>query len=166
MGYIKKVYREMLNKMDYMNYFPKKWDEFVNKQELEQNLIIKKGKECVCTNCKHIFKCDKKVNEQAKCPNCKNTYTIKKSNLKNYTFVDDLAFLDSVDSKFILRIFELRSNYNNVSMYYGFNRSIVEYARIIPNEYNSIFINERVSRCQCYIHVNHFLNARKMEIIY
>lgn len=160
MGYIKKVYREILENIDYMNYFPDKWDKFVSNQEKYQNLLIKKGNKCVCTNCKHIFKSNKKVKEKEKCPNCKNTYIIRKSNLKNFTFIDDLAFLDRVNDKFVLRIFELRSSYNNISKYYGFNRSIVEYARILPEEHNITFVNDRVSRCQCYIHVNHFSNAR------
>lgn len=164
MGYIKKEYREILEKMDYMDYLPRKWDEFVSKQEEQQNLLIKKGNQCICTNCKHIFKSNKKVKQTEKCPYCKNTYTIKRSNLKNYTFIDDLAFLDKVDGKFVLRIYELRSTYNNISKYYGFNRSIVEYARIIPEEHNATFVNERVSKCQCYIHVNHWLYARQMEI--
>lgn len=166
MGYIKKVYREILEDMDYMNYYPDKWDEFVSKQEVKQNLLIKKGNECVCTNCKHIFKSKKKVKQKDKCPNCKNTYLIKKSNLKNFIFLDDLAFLDRVNDKFVLRIFELRSSYNNFTKDYGFNRSIVEYARIIPEERNAVFVNNRVSKCQCYIHVNHWSDARTMAITY
>ncbi len=164
MGYIKKAYRKILEEMDYMNYLPPKWSEFVSVQEKKHNLFIKKGNECVCTNCKHIFKINKKVNESGKCPNCKNTYIIKRSNLKRYSFIDDLAFLDKVDGKFIIRIFELFSYYCNISK--KFNSSIVEYARIMPDEYDATFVNDRVSKCQCYIHVNHRQNARKMEIIY
>lgn len=166
MGYVKKAYRELLEQIDYMEYLPHKWNEFVSKQEEKQNLLIKKENECVCTNCKHIFKTNKKVKETAKCPNCKNTYLIKKSNLKTYSFIDDLAFLDKVDGKFVLRIFELYSSYDNISKYYGFNRSIVEYARIIPEERDAVFVNERVSKCQGYIHVNHWSNIRQMEITY
>ena len=122
MGYIKKAYRKILEEMDYMDYLPPKWSEFVSVQEKKHNLFIKKGNECVCTNCKHIFKINKKVNESGKCPNCK------------------------ISKKF--------------------NSSIVEYARIMPDEYDATFVNDRVSKCQCYIHVNHRQNARKMEIIY
>ena len=56
MGYIKKAYRKILEEMDYMDYLPPKWSEFVSVQEKKHNLFIKKGNECVCTNCKHIFK--------------------------------------------------------------------------------------------------------------
>lgn len=164
MGYIKKAYRKILQEMDCMNYLPPKWSEFVSEQEKKHNLLIKKGNECVCTNCKHIFKTSKKIKQTAKCPNCKNTYIIKRSNLKRYSFVDNISFLDKVDGKFVIRVFELFSYYCNISK--KFNSSIVEYARIMPDEYDATFVNDRVSRCQCYIHVNHRPNARKMEIIY
>lgn len=42
MGYVKKAYRELLEQIDYMNYLPNKWNEFVSKQEEKQNLLIKK----------------------------------------------------------------------------------------------------------------------------
>ena len=138
---------------------PNGWDEFVEKTSKLQNLLIKKKGECVCTNCKHIFHTKKKVGEKAKCPNCKNTYLIKQCNLKNYYFEDDLGFLELHDGIFVLRLFELASSYNNTTKYYGFNNSIVEYARIFIDEPDATFVNDRVSKCQCYIHVNHLSSA-------
>ena len=155
MGYIKKKYREMLEIMDYRNYLPPKWYDFINEKAVAHNLIIKQGKECICTNCKHSFFSIKKVKEIAKCPNCKQKYEIKRSNLKNYEFEDRLILLDKIDNQFIARVFELRSEYNNDSKYYEFDRSTVEYARFIPNEYHTTFINERVSKNQGCINIYH-----------
>lgn len=86
MGYIKKRYRKILEDIDNNPDLPNGWEKFVDNISIYQNLLIKKKNECVCTNCKHIFNTNKKVGEDAKCPNCKNTYHIKKSNLKYYMF--------------------------------------------------------------------------------
>ena len=81
MGYVKVAYRNIFKKLDYYSEMPKGWNKFVDKQAIYQNLIIKFGKgKCHCTNCNHDFFSNKKVNEIAKCPNCKNKYLIKRSN--------------------------------------------------------------------------------------
>ena len=159
MGYIKNVYREILNRMDYMNYVPNGWDEFIEKHKENHNLLIKSNGKCVCTNCKHIFSTTKKVNEKVKCPNCKHTYLIKRNNLKNYSFYDDLSYVEKVDDKLILRVFELRSDYNNINKDYSIRDSIVEYARIVIGERDCVFINERVSRNTGPTVVYHFRDA-------
>jgi hypothetical protein len=160
MGYIKKQHRVMLEEMDNQNYMPNKWQDFVDKVAVGHNLIIK-GKECVCTNCKHSFFSKKKIKGQEKCPNCKQTYILKRSNLKYYVFKDNLLFLDVVDNQFVARIFEICSSYNNSTKYYGFNTSIVEYARFIPNEYNAVFVNERTSKNQGGPYISHYALHRE-----
>ena len=155
MGYIKVAYQRILRHLDYYSILPKGWNEFVKKQEIKQNLIIKSSKnKCFCTNCNHEFISRKKVNEQAKCPNCKNKYLIKRSNLRHYEFKDYLSILDNVDDTFVIRYFELRTTIDSEHEHHS---SVVEFAREIPtnNYYRDIFVNERVSKCQCHIYIHH-----------
>lgn len=94
MGYIKIAYQEILKELDYSSVFPKGWEKFVKKQEIHHNLIIKSSKnKCFCTNCKHEFTSNKKVNEEVKCPSCNNKYLIKRSNLRYYDFKDYISIL-------------------------------------------------------------------------
>lgn len=168
MGYIKKKYREILEEIDcrYNYNIPYNWDDFVNTVASEyHNLIIKRTKnQCICTNCKHEFISTKKVNETEKCPNCKNTYRIKRSNLKNYIFEDIAVLVDKVDTQLVLRLFEIRSVYDNESRYYGFKVSSAEYARMIPFEHDCTFVNERASKNQGYVHVYHISNPGKWRL--
>ena len=154
MGYVKVAYRNIFNKMD--SYcLPKYWDKFVKKQEEKQNLIIKSNKnKCYCTNCKQYFISRKKVNEETKCPYCHNKYLIKRSNLKYYEFKDYLSILNKVDNTFVLSYFELKTV---IDSKHNHNSSVVEFAREILNNnyYREVFVNNRVSKCQCYIYINH-----------
>ena len=155
MGYIKVAYQRILRHLDYYSILPNGWNEFVKKQEIKQNLIIKSSKnKCFCTNCNHKFISRKKVNEQAKCPNCKNKYLIKRSNLRHYEFKDYLSILDNVDDTFVIRYFELRTTIDSEHEHHS---SVVEFAREIPtnNYYRDVFVNERVSKCQCHIYIHH-----------
>ena len=75
MGYIKKAHREILKILDDTPSFPNGWDNFVDKQAVYHNLIIKSAKnKCFCTNCKSYFISKKKINQEVRCPNCHNTY--------------------------------------------------------------------------------------------
>ncbi len=131
--YIKKKERELFKLIDDKLKIPSKWIKFVDKQRVHHNLIIKKKNEYICTNCKHIFHSDKKVNEECKCPNCKNTYLVKSDRLKDYTFKDQLAIFDKVDNYYIERIFQLESHYHNGYInYYCF-----EWGRNIYDKYFS-----------------------------
>lgn len=155
MGYIKFAHRQILNILDNTSSLPKEWNTFVHKQTLPHNLIIKASKnKCFCTNCKHEFIRKKKINQTTKCPNCKNTYLIKRSNLKYYEFKDDLSFLDIINNTFVIRYFELKTVINALHKPHS---SIVEYAReiISNNYYRDVYINERVSRCQRHIYIYH-----------
>lgn len=165
MGYIKVKYRRMLEEIDcrYNYNIPYNWNDFVDKVAVKHhNLIIKKPKnKCICTNCKHEFTTTKKAKEYEKCPNCKNTYMIKMYNLKHYIFEDVAVLVDKVDSQLILRLFEIRSKYDNINRYYGFKVSSAEYARVIPFEQDCTFVNDRTSKNQGYVHVYHISNPGK-----
>lgn len=155
MGYIKIAYRKIFEQLDRCADFPRGWDEFVNKQTIFHNLIIKSSKnKCHCTNCNHDFISKKKVNEEVKCPNCHNKYLIKRSNLKYYEFKDYLSILDYVNDTFVIRYFELKTIIDALHESYS---SIVEFGREIPtnNSYNRVFANERVSKNQCHIAIYH-----------
>lgn len=164
MGYVKVKYRNIFKELDYYSYMPNGWDKFVKKQAQFQNLIIKSSKgKCHCTNCEYDFISNKKVNEYAKCPNCKNRYLIKRSNLKYYDFKDYLSILDIVDGVFVIRYFELKTI---IDANHSHNSSVVEFAREIPTDesgkyyygYNygsNVYVNERVAKCQCHIYIYH-----------
>ena len=91
--YIRKEIREFLKKMPKEMKLPKHWRKFVNKYDIEYNLIIKHGKSYECTNCGKYFytKQVPTAKEWDICPFCHNKYDIKRSNLKNYFFLYDLA---------------------------------------------------------------------------
>lgn len=163
MGYIKVAHREILRQLDYYSSLPSGWDKFVNQNKVNQNLIIKHGKNrCHCTNCNTDFVCKKKVNEKTKCPNCYNKYLIKRSNLKYYNFKDYLSILDKVDNTYIIRYFELRTI---IDAEHKCNSSVVEFGREIPcnGYYRTVFVNDRVSKCQCHIYISHFENNHYMN---
>lgn len=163
MGYIKVAYQKILRHLDNYSELPPKWDTFVEEKAKYQNLIIKSSKgHCFCTNCKNEFVSSKKINEYAKCPNCHNNYLIKRSNLRYYEFKDYLSILDIVDDIFVIRYFELKTT---IDAEYNHNSSVVEFARemVTNNWYRDVVVNDRVSRCQCHIYINHsnYYNSRK-----
>jgi len=155
MGYIKVTHQKILNYIDSYSQLPKGWNDFIKKQEKHHNLIIKSSKnKCFCTNCKQEFISTKKINEMTKCPYCKNKYLIKRSNLRYYEFKDYFSILDIIENTFVIRYFELRTI---IDALYEQDSSVVEFAREIPNNsyYRDVFVNERVSRCQCHIFISH-----------
>ena len=155
MGYIKVEYQKILNILDTKNTLPNGWSEFVKKQTIPQNLIIKHSKNnCYCTNCKNYFFSKKKVNDTAKCPHCHNKYLIKRSNLKYYEFKDYLSILDRINNTFVVRYFELKTI---IDAQHNTDYSVVEFAREIPSRSyrRSVVVNNRVSRCQCHIYISH-----------
>ena len=160
MGYVKKAYRIIFETLDNKMEYPKGWDEFVNKNAIPHNLIIKIGKgKCHCTNCDNDFFSNKKVGEKIKCPYCRNKYLIKRSNLRYFDFKDYLSFLELIDNKFIIRYFELRTF---IDASHKHHSSVVEFAReiISDNHYREMYVNERVSKCQCYIYIHHSSNYK------
>ena len=120
MGYIRVAHREILRQLDNFSFLPNGWNDFIRKQEIPHNLIIKSRKNhCYCTNCYNTFTSTKKINEETKCPYCNNKYLIKRSNLRYYEFKDYLSILDKVDNTLIIRYFELLTcvdtNYHKTS---------------------------------------------------
>lgn len=59
-----------------------------------------------------------------------------------------------VNNTFVIRYFELKTIINALHEHHS---SIVEFAREIPtrNYYRDVFVNERVSKCQCNIYIHH-----------
>ncbi|MBO6232949.1 MAG: PcfJ domain-containing protein [Clostridia bacterium] len=155
MGYIKVAHRKILKELDNYSYLPNRWNEFVKEQEKYHNLIIKSSKnKCHCTNCGSDFISLKKINEETKCPNCKNKYLIKRSNLRYFEFKDYLALLDKVENTLVIRYFELKTIIDAVHEHHS---SVAEFAREVPtdNWYRNIYVNERVAKCQCHIYIYH-----------
>lgn len=164
MGYVKVAYQRMFRYLDYNTNLPEGWSKFVKKSEEGQNLIIKSGKNrCHCTNCNYDFVSKKKVNEYTHCPNCKNKYLIKRSNLRYYVFKDYLSILDIIEGILVIRYFELKTI---IDANHNHNSSVVEFAREIPTDksrnnyygYNygsNVYVNERVAKCQCHIYIYH-----------
>ena len=155
MGYVKVAYRNIFRILDNYSEFPDGWDSFVKTQEKYHNLIIKSSKnKCHCTNCNHDFVSSKKINEEVKCPNCRNKYLIKRSNLRYYEFKDYFSILEYVNDTFVIRYFELKTI---IDAQHNPHSSIVEFAREIASNYyyREVYVNERVSRCQCHIYINH-----------
>lgn len=155
MGYVKKAYRKIFNELDYNYCLPDGWDDFVDKQTISHNLIIKSSKnKCHCTNCNYTFTSTKKVNEETKCPYCHNKYLIKRSNLRYYDFKDYLSILNIVNDTFVIRYFELKTIIDSTHEPHS---TVVEFAREIPtnNYYRDVYVNDRVSKCQCHIYIHH-----------
>ena len=165
MGYIKKAHRQILQILDNTPSLPNGWDKFVDKQAIYHNLIIKSAKnKCFCTNCKNYFISQKKINQEVRCPNCRNTYLIRRSNLRYQEFKDYLSILDKVNNTLVIRYFELKTV---IDAMHERHTSVVEFARemVADNRYGELYANERVSRCLQYVHIFHeigdFINAKK-----
>lgn len=133
MSYLKKYYREMMEEIDKKCKLPKDWNKFIEEKRKKNNLIIKEHGVCTCTYCKTEFKSNKKVNQYAKCPNCKNRYLVKSGRLTWYYFKPTtLTFLDKLNDKWIIRVFEVQSSYSKTKKIS--HRDVVEYAREIVDE--------------------------------
>ena len=144
--YIRKEIKEFMKNMPKEMKLPKHWRKFVNEHDVEYNLLIKHGKEYECTNCGKYF-----YSEQVEgdgcwdiCPFCGGQYDVRRSNLKNYLFLYDLAILDNINNKLILRYFEVYRKYNYHKR--RFDDKISEYARIVP-ELNVELANDRFFKC-------------------
>lgn len=112
---------------------PKHWRKFINRNVQEHNIILKCGNRAFCTHCQKYF--DEKVvihpYEKAKCKYCGKKYYVRNCNIKNCSFLKDIAFYTKVDNKVILRIFEVESKYDYKTR--KFKQNLQEFARFIPN---------------------------------
>lgn len=150
----RKKINEFITKMPKEMKMPKHWKKFLNEQAVESNLFIKHGKEYECTNCGKYFFSNQVEGCWGICPFCNNQYDVRRSNLKKYFFLYDIAVIDNIDNKLILRYFEVFRKYNNITR--RFKDDVAEYARIVPelglelvnDRYVKIFWNEKVKHTQ------------------
>lgn len=164
MAYLKKCYREMMEEIDKKCKLPKDWNKFVDKERKKNNLIIKEQGICTCTYCKTEFKSNKKVNQYAKCPNCKNEYLIKSSRLTWYYFEPiTLTLLDKLNDKWIIRLFELQSSYSRTEKVS--HRDVVEYAREIVDEGITLVNNRLYQVPFSGYRIDTYENIKKWRII-
>ena len=161
--YIRKEIREFMKKMPKEMKLPKHWRKFVNNQDKNYNLIIKHGNSYECTNCGKYFYTRQvpQVEDWDICPFCQNKYNVKRSNLKNYFFLYDLAVIDNIENRIVLRYFEVERKYNYHTR--KFNDNIVEYARIVP-EFNIELVNDRFFKYMATERVYHTKKIKKWRV--
>ena len=154
MSYIKKEFRALLDLTDRQFIIPKTFQRFISEKEKTHNLIIKSKKEYRCTNCGYIFQCKAKVNQSYKCPNCKQKLLVKTDRLTHYVFRDNLQLLDKIQDKFVVRTFELYSNFSNNKI----EHSITEFMRSFVMGTNQIydFVTNQVHNHMGYMYISHY----------
>ena len=161
--YIRKQIANFLEKMPLEMSKPRHWKKFMNENSVEYNLIIKHGSEYECTNCGKYFYSTQVEGRRCWeiCPFCHNKYDVRRSNLKNYFFLYDLAFIDNVDNKVVIRYFEIKRDYDYKKR--RFSDDIVEYARIVP-ELDLELVSDRFSKYMCSERVYHTKRIKRWRI--
>ena len=161
--YIRKEIREFMEKMPKEMKLPKHWRKFIHEYDVEYNLLIKSGKECECTNCGKYFYTEQEEGRgrKAMCPFCHNQYDVRRSNLKNYFFLYDLAMVDNIDNNLVLRYFEVWRKYNYKKR--RFDDDVVEYARIVP-ELDIELVNDRFVKYMSFERVYHTKRIKKWRV--
>lgn len=161
--YIRKEIRDFIEKMPKEMKLPKHWRKFINEQDIEYNLLIKHGREYECTNCGKYFHSEQVPGQGCWdiCPFCHNQYDVRRSNLKNYFFLYDLAMIDNINNKLILRYFEVRRKYNYKKR--RFDDDVVEYARIVP-ELDIELVNDRFVKYMAFEKVYHTKRIKKWRM--
>ena len=165
MSYLKKEYRNLIDKSNKELKFPTGWYYFVKKEQAKQNFIIKSNNVCFCNNCKFQFKSAKKINEQEKCPNCHQTYKIKQKNYTWHIFTNVLILVDELDDKWVIRLFEIFSRFTLNNVYHS---KPAEYGRVFIDKKSSKtieLVNDRFMRLQWGTeYVNHTRKGDKWRI--
>lgn len=154
MGYINKWLRNLIQDMEDNFTLPADWNEYLSKVEQNHNLIIKSKNGYYCTNCQQTFKSNRKIDTEMNCPCCKHKFRIKSNKLKNWEYKDNILIIDKIQDQLIIRIFELRSDYDGQKQ--EFEHSTVEYARKLVYEEFREIRNERVSINQGGPYVYHY----------
>ena len=138
----KEKLQKLMKEVDKTNK-PKHWKKFINENTINHNVILKCGHRAFCTHCQKYF--DKEVNvhtfQKEKCKWCGNEYYVRNCNIKNCTFLKDIAFLAKASGTIIVRIFEIESKYDYKTK--KFEQNLQEFARFIPNV--GLAINNSVS---------------------
>lgn len=153
--YIKKKHRYILDLADKQFTIPNSFQRFINEKKRLHNLVIKsKGNNLWCTCCNHRFVAQAKVNCMIKCPNCKQKLLVKSDRLHAYIFKDNLQLLDKVENNFVLRTFELQTQYNVERK----KSYITEFMRTIIDETNVYdFVSNQTCNHMGYMYIAHNL---------
>lgn len=159
--YIRKNIADFLEQMPKEMKLPNHWKEFVNENCIKYNLIIKHGSEYECTNCHKFFSSCAKIRDFETCPFCNNKYMIRNHNLKNYERNFDLALVDNVANKIVIRYFEIKTVYIYKSR--SFKNSVAEYARIVP-ELDIELANDRFVKYLSSEHVYHTKRIKRWRV--
>ena len=141
---------------------PKHWRKFLKENTKHHNLILKYGNTAFCTHCQKYFDENVVVHpyKKSKCKWCGKEYYVRNHNIKNYTFIDDVAFYVKTNNTIALRVFEVESNFDYKTR--KFKKDIQEYLRFIPNI--GIIINNTVSFYMWNRKVWHNIKIRKWHI--
>lgn len=141
---------------------PKHWRKFINENTIGHNIILKYGNRAFCTHCQKYF--DKVLSvhnyNKEKCKWCGNEYYVSNHNIKNFSFLKDIAFYTKVDDTIVLRIFEIESKFDNATR--TFKHNLQEFARFIPNK--GIVINNAVSFYMWNQKIWHNIKIKKWRI--
>lgn len=133
--YIKKNDKELIYQIDCYLKTPKGFNKFLDKISTKHRLIIKGKNNYSCGNCGYTFKSNKKINEECKCPCCKNKYVVKSNKLQHYEFKDWISILDKYSDYWIVRNFELLTIYSNGK----YTSNYCEYARQLYDKYFNLY---------------------------
>lgn len=155
----------LMDEIDKNGKFPKHWRKFINKQTIEHNLIIKRGKEHYCTCCKKYFYKDTQIansyygkwNYKHECPHCKNKFILRNHNLKNMAFYKDVCFYTKVNNEIIIRGFEIKSTYDYINR--KFIPHVQEYFRLVPSM--GVLINNSLSFYLWNYKITHYSKKKK-----
>ena len=159
MAYLKKRYREMIERMNTEFKLPKGWSYFVKKENEKDNFIIKTKGICTCGNCQTEFKSEKKINEVEKCPKCKHEYLIKRCNYKWHDFKPRiLVLLNRFEENWVVRLFETETRYSNGKIYHS---NAAEFGRVILPEDLNLVNNRLYSGMFGEEKINPYIKIRK-----
>lgn len=129
------------------------WNSYLFEIGKNHNIIIKTKDSFYCTNCQQTFSCGAKVKQIHKCPYCKKKLMVRSNRLKWLEYKDNIMMLDNCNGKLILRLFEMKSEYNADRQ--EFEHSTVEYARKLVDDGFRELRNERISPGVTSFCVNH-----------
>lgn len=132
---------------------PRDWKDYLYEVEKNHNIIVKTKDSFYCTNCQQTFSCNTKVKNLHKCPYCKKKLMVRSNRLKWLEYKDNIMMLDNCNGKLILRLFEMKSEYNADRQ--EFEHSTVEYARKLVDDGFRELRNERISPGVTSFCVNH-----------
>lgn len=161
--YVKKEIREFIEKMPKKEKLTREWKKFIQESTIKHNLLIEHGKEeYECTHCgKYSYGkllSDRNYKYHDICRFCGKKYEIRRSNLKNYFFLYNVAIVDNINNKLVMRYFQVYRYYNNRIR--RFTNSIAEFARYVP-EYDITLLN---NRCPKGINIYHDEEIKKWRV--